>query len=234
MLPTLPFIAEKFDTFNRLYFNNTLPRPTFRLSNARTFLGKISYRRTYDFWHRRRRDENYTLAISQRYDLPEEEIEDVIIHEMIHLYISVNHIRDTSTHGPSFRRIMNEINRRFSRHITVSRRAGAQLRESYRGNERYILCISQLRSGRMGVTRCSAPAMARMWDIIPRNPNVLEAEWLISSDNWFSHFPRSRTGAIYLPDGAQLRQHLFDARRIIRRDGHFYIHKTAGTTILKE
>lgn len=42
------------------------------------------------------RYENYCIRISTAFDLSERELEDVGIHEMVHYYIAVNNIRDTS------------------------------------------------------------------------------------------------------------------------------------------
>ena len=65
-------------------------------------------------------------------DLPEELVEDTILHEMIHYYIAFNHWSDTSTHGQLFRREMKRINEKGGRHISISYRPNpeqlAQLR----------------------------------------------------------------------------------------------------------
>lgn len=225
MLPTLPFIAERFDFFNHLCFRNSLPRPTFRLSNARTYLGQMAYKRRRGLLGQAVGQETTTLSISRRYDLPVAEIEDTIIHEMIHLYIHVNHIRDTSTHGPAFRRMMDDINSRFARHITVARRNDSALLQSDRSNDRYILCVSRLKDGRIGITRTSARGMVKLWNAIPAHPTVERAEWFISKDAYFARLPRSRTATIYLLPRQELYQHLLSARRILRRPDGFYIQK---------
>lgn len=62
------------------------------------------------------------LRINTRFDLPEDLLQDTILHEMIHYYIAVNHLRDTSTHGQLFRREMKRINEQGNRHITISYR----------------------------------------------------------------------------------------------------------------
>ena len=63
---------------------------------------------------------NFVLRINTRFDLPEELIQDTILHEMIHYYIAVNHLRDTSSHGRLFRQEMKRINNEANRHITIS------------------------------------------------------------------------------------------------------------------
>lgn len=75
--------------------------------------------------------ENYDfkLQISTQIDLSECELEDTIIHEMIHYYIGVHQWRDTSAHGRLFRQMMNDINERFGRQVTVSHQSTKAQRE---------------------------------------------------------------------------------------------------------
>ena len=110
MRATLEFVQDRFDEFNRLCFEGKLPQVPMRISNARTYLGVCRYRKRrrlfggYEMY-------GFSISISARFDLPEAEIEDTIIHEMIHYYIWQNGIKDTSAHGQEFRRIMEEKNR---------------------------------------------------------------------------------------------------------------------------
>ena len=134
MIPTLPYIQQHFDAYNVRFFNGSLPPIPIKLSNARTFLGKVTFVKRRNFsltswlfssgassvgeWTY----SNFKLRINTRYDLPEELIQDTILHEMIHYYIAVNHLRDTSTHGQLFRSEMKRINAEGNRHITISYR----------------------------------------------------------------------------------------------------------------
>lgn len=105
--------------FNALCFGGKLPVVPLKVSHARTFLGKLVMRRKRGFFLSRT---EYQLRISDFYDLPQQEFEDTVLHEMIHLHIAVNRLKDTSPHGPVFRRIMEAFNQRYGRHVTVSRR----------------------------------------------------------------------------------------------------------------
>ena len=85
------------------------------LGSGKTFLGAYKKRKTlfggtkcYDF----------KLRINKRIDLPEADIEDIIIHEMIHYHIAYRGIKDTSTHGRVFKMLMNDINKRFGRQVS--------------------------------------------------------------------------------------------------------------------
>ena len=105
----------------RMMFEGKLPGLPIVLSSGKTFLGACAYKKRktlfggtkyYDF----------KLRINKRIDLPEADIEDIIIHEMIHYHIAYRGIKDTSTHGRVFKMLMNDINKRFGRHITISRK----------------------------------------------------------------------------------------------------------------
>ncbi|MBR6117857.1 MAG: SprT-like domain-containing protein [Paludibacteraceae bacterium] len=132
MIPTVDYIQSCFDEYNVLFFNGTLPPIPIKLSNARTFLGKVTFVKRRKWLFGEWVYSNFKLRINTRFDLPEELIQDTILHEMIHYYIAVNHLRDTSTHGQLFRREMKRINEQGNRHITISYRLTAlsQLMES--------------------------------------------------------------------------------------------------------
>jgi len=120
MTPTIDYIQARFDEYNARFFGGTLPPIPIKLSNAKGFLGKVTFvrRKRGLFWGYR--NENFTLRINARIDLPEELINDTVLHEMIHYYIAVNQWTDTSAHGQLFRREMARINADGQHHITIS------------------------------------------------------------------------------------------------------------------
>lgn len=122
LTPTVDYIKSCFDEYNALFFGNSLPPIPVKLSSARTFLGKVTFTRRRSWLFGPLRNENFVLRINTRLDLPEELIQDTIIHEMIHYYIAVNQWKDTSTHGKLFRREMARINAEGNRHISISYR----------------------------------------------------------------------------------------------------------------
>ena len=50
---TIPYIQKKFDDFNRQYFGNLLPPIPIKLSNAKTFLGKVCFRKERKLFSRK-------------------------------------------------------------------------------------------------------------------------------------------------------------------------------------
>ena len=83
MIATHEYVKEKFGEFNRLFFGGKLPTLPICMSNARTFLGACTYKRKKN-WLGKTVLYDFKLKISKRLDLPENDIEDIIIHEMIH------------------------------------------------------------------------------------------------------------------------------------------------------
>lgn len=129
MRPTVTYIEQRFREFNREIFRDELPDLPIKLSNAQRFLGKLCYKKQRSLLglFGKPKYTDFVLWINTKYDLDEREVEDTIIHEMIHYYIAYKGIEDTSTHGRVFRTIMKEINQKFGRHITISYKMKKQL-----------------------------------------------------------------------------------------------------------
>ena len=122
MTPTTKMMQEKFVTFNKMFFNNELEMPEFKIARTKTAVGQcVTYIKTDAFG--RRYNHHYKISLSKMFKFTEQDICEVMIHEMIHLYISQNHIKDTSSHGFKFlsiaQRIMQECNNKYN--ITISR-----------------------------------------------------------------------------------------------------------------
>ncbi len=108
MKATIPYIEQKFEEFNRQIFGGKLPRIPVQLSHAKTFLGQCVYKKRRKLLGRTELYD-FQLRINARIDLPERELEDIIIHEMIHYYIGYHQLKDTSAHGRLFRQLMDDI-----------------------------------------------------------------------------------------------------------------------------
>ena len=80
-------------------------------------------------------------------------IEDTIIHEMIHYYIGYNRLEDASAHGPLFLSIMNEINRKFGRNLTVSHKSTKEQREQLQDKRSHyhVIAVVNFHDGRTGI-----------------------------------------------------------------------------------
>ena len=126
----IPYIEEKFDAFNKLIFGGELPRIPIVLGSATSVVGAFSYKARRNFWGKKEYFD-LKLRFSKKFDLPENELEDVIIHEMIHYYIHFKNLKDKSAHGPLFKNLMNQINKTFGRKISIRYRGSSALRIHY-------------------------------------------------------------------------------------------------------
>jgi hypothetical protein len=208
MIPTQEYLEERFDMFNRMCFDGALPRIPIRLSRAHTFLGRLQYKPVRDWRGRIVRREDFVLRISTRFDLPEAEVEDTLIHEMIHYFIAWKGLKDTSTHGRLFREMMKEINERHGRHITISHKTTPEELDRDTRVRTHHVCVSQLADGRTAVTVCASTRVRAISRAFGWSPTIRHTTWYTSTDPWFNRFPRCRTPKLFPVDPADLEPHL--------------------------
>lgn len=214
MIPDIHFIESAFNRFNTLIFKGELPTPRFTVTMARTFRGKLCYRISRSFSGTRVND--LEIRISRGFDLPEEEWEDVVIHEMIHLLIVHKKIRDTSSHGTAFRKIMADINRSHGRNIVVSARATGEQTDADRRIRGHYLCIAKFCDGRLGVAPVAKSRIFLLWNDFLKFPEVESLRWVGSTDPWFNRFPRVMTAKLYITRREDLTPHLKGAAELVR------------------
>lgn len=207
---SIDFIKQKFEEYNIQMFEGKLPPLEIRLSSAKTFMGTLRYikrRKLTGGWEYH----NFQLVISTRFEVPENVIEDTVIHEMIHYYILYHGILDTSTHGVIFQEMMNRINKYFNRHITISIRLPEEIRREDMKIHTHLVCISHFNDGRVGVTVAVRSRWQYLRDMLPTIPNVTDCTWYITQNPFFNSFPRSMTPKIYIVTEAELEKSLKDA-----------------------
>lgn len=197
MRADIAYIKRKFNEFNDLCFGGELPPLPVRLSNAGRALGLFVHPRVYPAWKPRGRGECH-LRISTRFDLPENEVEDTIIHEMIHYYIWYKKIPDNAPHGNAFRSKMAEINRLHGRRLSVSHRSSAGQLDSDRHHRNNYICVQHWKKGGHTLTVCARTCIFDIHRIMTMQPELESVEWYWSMDPWFNRFPVSRTAKMYL------------------------------------
>ncbi|MDD7727204.1 MAG: SprT-like domain-containing protein [Bacteroidales bacterium] len=208
---TLPFIRDSFQRFNKLVFEGKLPTPCFMLSRARTFVGKFEARGKRDWMGRTHW--NYVLRFSTAFDLPQEELEDTILHEMIHFSLRVSDRRDATPHGPNFRAMMEIINERFNRHITVSHDSKGKGSPVLRRASWHIVGVVSFRDGRKGIK--VLPRIEQR--VLEWNRRVLTSSTVTSTKYYlalhelFQRYPNSTAMKVGIVDEAELNEALKDA-----------------------
>lgn len=207
-------LGEMFDRFNALCFEGSLPPVRIGLSRSRRTLGQFRHRAAGGA-------RECDILISVCYDLPAEEIEDVLIHEMIHYAIWHRRIPDRSAHGPVFRRMMEEINTRHGRRLSISHRSSPEERRTDTARRANYLCVTRWHDGRIGLTACASTCIFSIRRAFLNDPRVESVEWRWSTDPWFNRFPRSRTARACIITDADYTARIIPARPCTCTDTEF-------------
>jgi len=155
---------------------------------------------------------DFRLRISIRLDLPENEVEDTIIHEMIHYYIHFNGIKDTSAHGKVFRQMMNDINQRFGRNITITHKSTPEQKQQLAETRKrwHVVAVVRFHDGRSGI---KVIPRIRQRIVGYRNGVLMSREiksvdFFITNDPYFNVFPSSSALKVHILDASEYEPHL--------------------------
>ena len=188
------WIAVNFDRFNKENFGGRLTPPKFSVNNARTRLGSMAFK-----WKRslfKRETYDYVIRLSNYYDSPEVEFQNVLLHEMIHYYIAVNHFKDDSVHGTMFRSIAQRINKQgwniVVRTDTRKWPVAERNRKKVITRKRIVLAASTT-DGKYFLSVIGPGSVRKVKLQIARTPQIRETRWFESSDDYFQQFPQCRT-----------------------------------------
>ena len=216
MILNIEYVQEKFREFNRQMFDGKLPEPPISVTNAKTYFGVCAFRK-HRKWNGRLEYSDFKIRISRRFDLLQEEIDDTIIHEMIHYWIGLFSPADMPGHSPLFRKMMADINARFGRHISVSHRLSAEQQEQAidKRPKKHIVASVVLKDGRTGikVIPCMELHIRRYRRAMMASGKVSSIEFFETTDPFFNRFPSSSAFTVYFPDPDVLAQHLPDSSR---------------------
>lgn len=187
------WLRKWFDTFNRQYFDGTLPAPRFHIGHSRTRLGTLSFKRKTTLGRTQLYD--FSLGMSNYYDQTEHQFQSVLLHEMIHLSIAAAGLKDTSPHGMIFRGMMSRLNRE-GWHINVMTSTEG-LQRAYTGAaqviEQYLVLAIEMADGRHFLSSVDpryARALKRKQPLVE---GLKRATWYTTSDTWFARLPRVRS-----------------------------------------
>ena len=197
MKPTKDYIQNQYNRFNELIFAGRLPAVRIELSTAGTFLGRAEYKAIEDDFGIVIGYKDYVLRSSSKYDLDEHEVEDTIIHEMIHLYIANFNVQDESALGPVFRTIMNVINEKYGRNVCISHKGTEEEIEQDNTAKQYILCVTELNDWDHGITVCARSKVFQIKDELPKRFKFKSMKWYVSTDPFFNRYPKATTAKIY-------------------------------------
>lgn len=150
--------------------------------------------------------------------MPEEIVEDTILHEMIHYFIGVNHLEDASDHGPVFQHIMKSINDRYERHINISHHESEeQSQQAYDNRSHWhVIAVVSFDNGRKGIKVLPRviPKILSYYNKIITLKGVLRIDLFMSNNVYFNRFPSSTALNLFFLDKDEIEQNLKNAEKM--------------------
>jgi hypothetical protein len=112
MLYGIGHLGVLFNEYNGAYFGNILPMPSFRIMHSVDTLGYFSYipgsvPGTTEI-----------IEMSDFYDYTESQLRDVLVHEMIHYYLSYIGVEIYPSLGHAFMNVAQRLNRTYGMNVT--------------------------------------------------------------------------------------------------------------------
>mgnify|MGYP000007285828 CR=1 FL=1 len=188
---TVDYLRQAFEHYNDLIFEGKLPLPKLKWSRAKTRLGQMACKRKMSWGRTKYYD--FTISVSNYYKLTTEEIDDVLIHEMIHYSIAYTGLKDTSAHGVIFRGMMDKINRTFNRHITISvRTRNLQFRTTQQAKD-YLILALETKDGKYFLSSVNPSAARKLAISLARMHEIVHYAWYQSQDEYFHNMPCVRS-----------------------------------------
>jgi hypothetical protein len=202
-------------------FAGQLPYIPIFLSDAKTFLGKCCFKK--------RKLENgkmeyfdFSLRINTRLDLPEREVEDTIIHEMIHYFIAYKNLEDATSHGPIFQHIMNSINEKYGRNLSISYKSSDEEKEVLVDKKQHyhVVAVVVFHNGRSGIKVLPRiiQRIVNYYNNISRQKEIAVVRLYMSNDVFFNRFPNSSSLRVHYVDAEVIKEHLKGAE-VLECDG---------------
>lgn len=217
MIPTIPYIEAKFDEFNKLIFGDELPRIPIVLGSATRVVGAFSCKVRRNFWGKKEYFD-LKLRFSTKFDLPENELEDVIIHEMIHYYIHFKNLKDKSAHGPLFKNLMNQINKNHGRKISIRHKGAVKTNEQITdAKPRYrVVAVVTMKDGKTGIKVLPRikEKVRHYYNAVSTSPTVSNVELYITLNPFFGQYPCSSALRIHYIDHSTLQPQLAEATKL--------------------
>lgn len=180
-----------FTELNDMFFGGELPVPQLKTGNSRTVLGTMSCRTTrhHLLWQRT----EYTIRISNYYERSEDEFRNVLLHEMIHYYIAVKRLKDTSSHGRIFRGIMAQVNAK-GWHVSVRERGRMTVAERNQKVRKVFLILSLMTDdGQRMFSVVNRNYIGKIEYQLQHTPVIKSWEWRMSDDSYFRVWTQVRT-----------------------------------------
>lgn len=112
IIPNEYILTNLFNIYNMRMFNGVLATPTFQITNSKYQLG------TFRYSYIGQTDNTIIIEISGMYKYTKYQLLSVLVHEMIHYYMSAVKYANTVNHGYDFLYMANQLNKSYEFHIT--------------------------------------------------------------------------------------------------------------------
>ena len=212
MALTIKFLTDSFKTFNAVYFKNELLKPRFEITHVKSYLGQYHWKYSHDS----RIFLDSVIRISDYYMRDETELQQTLLHEMIHLYIRQNKIRDTRPHhGMIFNSIADRLNREGGFHIARTDSVeGCGLRNKTEVKTYHVICY-KTRNGKYFQFVINKSYLDYYINRIENNPYHFKDAYIFTStdDKRFAHYPACRNGV----RGYYIEQKVFNEQKAKER-----------------
>lgn len=204
MKATIAYVEKKFEELNGQIFAGRLLKFPIDLSDVSSALGQcVCQERLMPDDTKEYSD--FRMKINSRIGLPENLVEDVIIHEMIHF-----HSAQWTT--------MRSINGHFGRHITVAHNSTTDEREQAISTKRtwHVIADIHFKKGDRGVKVLprSVPKVIAYNEAVQKHPDVNYVDFYLYDNPFFSRYPTSTAFRIHEIDSDVMVKNLAKARRL--------------------
>lgn len=141
--------------------------------------------------------EHCRLTFSRNFDLPVEEWEDVVIHEMLHFAIWYGDIKDSGPHGRVFRKLMGDINRIHGRNISIRHRTEPDADTADKRIRVHIVCLTDWNDGNRFITVMSRSYVTDFARYLRTGCDIKSSQWYVSKDPYFNKYPHVRSPKLF-------------------------------------
>jgi hypothetical protein len=137
---------------------------------------------------------------------------------MIHYYIGYNRLEDASAHGPLFLSIMNEINQKFARNLTVSHKSTKEQQEQLQDKRSHyhVIAFVTFHDGRTGIK--VLPRVLRSilhyYNNVLANREISSLQLYMSNNVFFNRYPNSSALKVHFLEADEIKKQLEGAEKM--------------------
>lgn len=200
-------VRQMFADFNRSIFRNLLPEIPFRFSNAKSYIAKFRYP-MLTLGDPAANAHRCVIIFSRAFELERRQLEDVLIHEMIHYLIWLKKIKTESAHDAVFKKYMCEINRQFGRNIRISEKI-KPIADSK--PKKHIFCISNWENVPTPlITVCGMKTAKEIDSWLRKDRRVKSHKWYVSLSPLLNSFRKVRTCKAFMVNDPAMLQKIIE------------------------